>query len=353
VGSKHKRKKRGGRSQGATQGGQGTAPRSGEAAVLDAQSTAGNAAVAASAGGEAPQLSQKEIRERIKAGQQRRAEEKQKEHDAKHGWFGSETWLGWGLDQLKWGGEDDSEGDPDYGEAEEAEDPKSIYDMLAPEVEITLAEKEFAGHIAGGNYSGKAELNTTLDGFKGSAEVEWVNGSSAEVSAPFTYSILGTTFAGSGTLSSFEGVKFKAKGEVDHEHAEIDLSAFEGTTVSAGTDVTLKIGDTELVAAKGSVGFARGTGGRFALKYSFAGGSIKLSTASTAAISGMGLTWDYEIELKTQSIVKGLWDYLPSWSTLWSYVSSATGVFGYSSTTTADADAKPPAGTPTGGGRKR
>ena len=339
---RHKKKAQHGGGRSSTGDGRATAPTSAPVSqVLDLQSKAGNAAVAESAKAGGPPLSQKEIAQRIRAGQQRRTEERQQEHDDKYGWFGSETWLGWGLEKITGKHEGDSVGKPGDEEASESE-AKGLFEMLAPEVEIALAEKEFAGQLAGGDLTGKVGLSSSLEGFKGSAEVAWQNGSEASVtSEPLTYGIYGTSFTGTGTLSSFEGVQFKAKGEIDSEHAEIDLRYFDGSTISAGTDIKLKIGDRELVAAKGSVGFASGSGGRFFLKYTFAEGSITLSTGSTTALAGVGLTWDYEIEFKTQAIVKSLWDWLPSWSTLWGYVSSATGVFGYGSTATSTADAGP------------
>lgn len=340
---------RGGANRGGQTGGGGGAPTSPQAAVLDLQSKAGNAAVADSVGGsgDAP-LSQKEIRSRIRAGNQRRAEEKQKEHDAKYGWFGSETWLGWGLEKVGMGWEGDSDGDPDFGESTAESDaeaaPSSLAEMVAPDIEITLVERELATQLAGGDLTAKAALNASLEGFSGAAEFEWTDGTKGEASTePFRYDVLGTTFTGTGTLEGFEGVRIKGKGEIDLEHVEVDLSYFDGTTVSTGGNVSIKCGDTELIAAKGSVGFAAGTGGRFAFTFKFAEGTITLATGSTTAVAGVGLTWDYKIELKTQAIASSLWSWLPTWSTLSRLATATTGLFGYSSTST---DAPTTTGTP-------
>jgi hypothetical protein len=332
-----KQKKRGkGRSGARPTGGSGgsSPPSAPQAAVLDMQSKAGNGAVAAAAESGQP-LSQEEIRSRIKAGNKRRAEEKQSEHDAKHGWFGSETWLGWGLDKVGLGWEGDSD-DAEDGPAEAESDPKSFAEMVAPDVEITLVEKELATRLAGGDLTAKGAINASLEGFSGAAEFEWSDGTGGEASTePFTYGILGTTFTGTGTLEGFEGVRIKGKGEIDLEHLEVDLSYFDGTTVSTGGSVAIRCGDTELIAAKGSVGFAAGTGGRFAFTLKFAEGTVTLSTGSTTAVAGVGLTWDYKVELKTQAIASSLWSWVPGWSMLSRMASATTGLFGYSSTSTA------------------
>lgn len=335
---KGKHKRRGKQQSGGPKpsGGGSSPPNASQSAVLDLQSKAGNAAVSSAAESGQP-LSQDEIRARIKAGNKRRAEEKQREHDAKYGWFGSETWLGWGLDKVGIGWEGDSEDvedEPSGGESDEV-DPTSFAEMVAPDIEITLVEKELATRLAGGDLTAKGAINASLEGFSGAAEFEWVDGTSGEASTePFTYDMLGTTFTGTGTLSGFEGVRIKGKGEIDLEHVEVDLSYFEGTTISTGGNVAIKCGDTELIAAKGSVGFAAGTGGRFAFTFTFAEGTITMSTGSTTAIAGVGLTWDYKIELKTQAIANSLWNWLPGWSMLSRLASATTGLFGYSSTTT-------------------
>jgi hypothetical protein len=311
---------------------------------------------------------QREIRRRIRARQE-------KEHNDKYGWFGSKTLLGSFASMFSYGNHEQEESveyqlnpvsgveevQDDFDEEEEQEGMFSL-----KKIEINLKEAEFES----GNMRGKGELKGGMEGLKaegelaydgtqaessqeershqivgqnvtskrsrrrakgrrakasaevnvspekveGKGEVAFEWGDSSKVAGTLGWDMIGSHFEGGGSVNSFSGAKLgaKARGSYDRDSggfaAKGKASAFLGESV----DVKVKVGSADVGTFKGSAGFSYGIGGELSGEITWSGGKLTLAGKGKAAV-GPGLSLGYNVEINTQSLSRGFYNWLSRW----------------------------------------
>ncbi|MEM7797617.1 MAG: hypothetical protein AAF633_00380 [Chloroflexota bacterium] len=288
---------------------------------------------------------EKEIKEKIKAGQRRRKAEK----EADNGWFGKNTMLGKaagmmgfskGEEEKKEDGfsvkrpnETDYEGSKVDGESE-AEDEEKKYGAYADEKlekEIEQEEKEskedeakafdikkitinlvdLEGHKEGalGELDVKGGLKRNVEGYQGEAEIEWQFGQGGKlVRDKFPWDIENKVLTPktSTEIEGFLGAKAggKASGEWTEQSvgAKGKASAFAGGELSGKTEIEFKSNGKNVGKASGTLGATWGIGGEFEFNVKWGEGKIRVG-GKTKMSAGLGFSAGYELELNTKGIV--------------------------------------------------
>jgi len=293
-------------------------------------------------GGDVQRVTNKKRRKNVREQEKAKiAAEKQKEHKAKHGWFGSETWSGKAAGMIGYGGskrEDD--GDmagyekeknvgswddkaQDKAEEEDKTDEAAIFDIKKITINLKEAEKEKEGTY--GKAKAKGGLSANIEGVEGEAELEAELGKGGKfVDKNFNWNVsdgkLGWKTEADGFLGAKAGAKGKAGVKYDKEKgysasAKGKASAFAGGELTGSTQVSVQANDKVLASATGKLGVTWGIGGEFKFNVSWEGGKFSAGGKAKAA-AGWGFSAGYSVEINTQTIAEKLWGWMSTFSSV-------------------------------------